>query len=174
MLLTLLLTLIVLQPFACLVYLCSEEEQASYHLWAEFGRRMGITDIPDSFDAINQWYTDFEAKEMRFHPDNAKLLHQTIDNALDDVPYAFCRGPLKSMLMWLLPAFLGERASVALGMQPPSRMLIAAIQGSLNLRKYILRYVMMPRIYPKVTTVSPKNGTLFAPLVLLILRFRVA
>jgi hypothetical protein len=115
---------------------------------------MGIQEIPDSYAAFSRWYTDFEDKHMRYHPDNDKLLQDTLDNAFAKVPTAWLRALLKSVTLWVLPGLLGDRASVALGLDPPSWAQVAVVETPLILRKYILRYLMLPRATPRTITVS--------------------
>jgi hypothetical protein len=115
---------------------------------------MGIQEIPDSYDAFSRWYTEFEAEHMVYHPDNDKLLQDTLDNAFAKVPTAWLRALLKGVALWMLPGLLGDRASVALGLKPPSWAQLTVMETPLIVRKYILRYLMLPRATPRTITVS--------------------
>ncbi len=53
--------------------LCDTERHAYYYFWREVGARMGIREIPGSFDAFLQWATNFERTRFRYAESNRKI-----------------------------------------------------------------------------------------------------
>jgi hypothetical protein len=70
--------------------LLPQEKQASYFYWRELGRRMGIKDIPSSYEALERYYDEFAREHYRFAPENRALATATRD----------------LLLSWYLPRFL--------------------------------------------------------------------
>jgi ER-bound oxygenase mpaB/B'/Rubber oxygenase, catalytic domain len=59
--------------------LSEKERLAFYYFWREVGTRMGIRDIPRSFDAFAQWSADFEKTQFRFAESNRRIGTATRD-----------------------------------------------------------------------------------------------
>lgn len=50
--------------------LCDQERLAMFHFWREVGRRMGIKDIPESYEDFEQFNRAYEQTHFRFVPSN--------------------------------------------------------------------------------------------------------
>jgi hypothetical protein len=44
--------------------LCCHERAATYHFYRELGRRLGIRDIPNSYEAYERWFGDYERRHF--------------------------------------------------------------------------------------------------------------
>jgi hypothetical protein len=66
------------------------ERKAGYFLWYEIGKRMGIKDIPESFEAIEAFNIEYEKNNFRFTEGGSRVALAT-ENL---------------MLGWFLPRFL--------------------------------------------------------------------
>ncbi|KDR72939.1 hypothetical protein GALMADRAFT_73434 [Galerina marginata CBS 339.88] len=118
------------------------ECHAFYVCWAEIGRRMAIQDIPDSFEALEEWSKEYERQNMVPADSNHELAGYTLDELLCAMPEAFG-----------LKAF-GVRVSVCLmddivreGMMYPKQpwLLKASVRGLLAGVGFFQRWFMLPR-----------------------------
>src|SRR4029078_7429407 len=55
------------------------EKLGFYWFWREVGTRMGIHDIPDSYEAFETWARDYERAQFRFAESNRKIGSATRD-----------------------------------------------------------------------------------------------
>ncbi len=67
-----------------------QEKLALYYYWRELGKRMAIKNIPDSYEALEKYNIEYEAKHFRFHEANHRVGRATVN----------------LMLGWYLPRFL--------------------------------------------------------------------
>lgn len=58
---------------------CANERLGYYWFWREVGTRMGITDIPPSYDAFEAWSRAYERQHFRFAPSNQRVGASTRD-----------------------------------------------------------------------------------------------
>jgi hypothetical protein len=127
--------------------LTEAEKQASYYYWCEIGRRMGIKDIPESYEAYEQFNLNFEREQFRYSPDNEAIAVATRN----------------LMLSWVLPkwlwnvgapfvhALIDDHLLAAVGMKPAPVWLQKMVRGSVWLRGQLLR-VLPPRRKPRLLT----------------------
>jgi hypothetical protein len=52
---------------------CENERLGYYCFWREVGKRMGIVDIPPSYDAFQQWSRAYERRHFRFAETNQRV-----------------------------------------------------------------------------------------------------
>lgn len=128
------------------------ERHASYHLWREIGLRMGIRDIPCSYDALEQFNVAFEREQFRYTDDNHRLAIATRN----------------LMLGWLLPrrfwplgavtmhAMLDEPMLAAVGLASPPPLVRRLTTGAMRVRARFLRH-MPPRRKPRLATRVPNR-----------------
>lgn len=129
--------------------LSRNEKLAGYHYWVEVGRRMGIRDIPETYEAFEQFNRDFEQAEFRYSPDNEAIAVATRN----------------LMLSWVLPkwmwkigapfvhALIDDHLLSAVGMKPAPRWLQKMVRGSVRLRGSFFR-MLPPRRKPRLLTRS--------------------
>lgn len=133
------------------------EKKAFYHYWTELGRRMGIRDMPESFEAFDAFNRAFEAEQFRYSPDNEVIAVATRN----------------LMLSWVLPkplwrlgapfvhALIDDHLLSAVGMTPAPRWLQALVRGSVRLRGRLIRCLpprRQPRLMTKVSNRTYPNG----------------
>lgn len=133
--------------------LTSAEREASFHLWREIGRRMGIRDLPDSYDAFERFNIDYERAQFRFAEANRALALATRN----------------LMLGWYLPrwlwplgapvmhALLDAPMLAAAGLRLAPTWLIGLVAGLLRLRARLLRR-LPPRQRPRLLTRLPTRS----------------
>ncbi len=123
------------------------EKLAGYHTWCEIGRRMGIRDIPDSYEAFEQFNRDFERAQFRYSPDNEIIAKATRNLMLSWL--------LPKWLQWLgapfVHALIDDHLLEAVGMRPAPRWLQGLVRGSLRLRGRMIR-LLPPRRKPHLLT----------------------
>ena len=70
--------------------LLEQEKLAAYYYWRELGRRMGIRNIPESYEALERYYDEYARENYKFAAENRQLAVATRD----------------LLLSWYLPRFL--------------------------------------------------------------------
>mmetsp|Transcript_90134 Transcript_90134/g.176479 ORF Transcript_90134/g.176479 Transcript_90134/m.176479 type:complete len:333 (+) Transcript_90134:111-1109(+) len=144
----------------------SLEKLSSYVFWNEVGSKMGIKDIPSSYEELELYMDDFEVKNMRFHPNNAHLAVSTLELLLSPLPsilhpigreivYAMCDRPLRA----------------AMGFPDPIFGLSEALHSILVMSGWVTRILLPPRLVPARRTpycpfdnqTEPVMGTRLCP-----------
>jgi hypothetical protein len=127
--------------------LTREEKLAGFYYWFEVGRRMGIKDLPETYEAFEQFNLDFEREQFCYSPDNEVIAVATRN----------------LMLSWVLPkwlwkigapfvhALIDDRLLAAVGMKPAPVWLQKTVRGSVWLRGQFFR-CMPPRRKPRLLT----------------------
>jgi len=130
-----------------------QEKLANYYYWREVGKRMGIKNIPDSYEALEHYNIEYEAQNFRFDEANRRIGRATVN----------------LMLSWYLPPSLyklGERFIFAMMDDPlieafhfpkQSPALRKFVAFALSTRGRIIRR-MPPRRTPRLLT-KAKNRT---------------
>jgi hypothetical protein len=67
-----------------------QEKLANYYYWREVGTRMGIKNIPDSYEALERYNLEYEAQNFEYDEANVRIGRATVN----------------LMLGWLLPRWL--------------------------------------------------------------------
>lgn len=123
------------------------EKQSAFYFWTELGRRMGIRDMPDSYDAFDAFNRAYEREQFRYSPDN-----ETIAVATRNL-----------MLSWVLPrplwrvgapfvhALIDDQLLEAVGMKPAPKWLQGWVRGAIRLRGRFVR-LLPPRRRPRLLT----------------------
>jgi hypothetical protein len=130
-----------------------EEKLANYYYWRELGKRMGIKNIPDTYEALEQYNFEYEAKYFRFDEANRRIGQATVN----------------LMLGWYLPRFLywlGKPIIFAMMDDPlieafhfpkQTPVLRKFVAFALSMRGRIIR-LLPPRQKPRLLT-QAKNRT---------------
>lgn len=128
------------------------EKQAAFYFWTELGRRMGIRDMPESFDAFDAFNRAFEKAQFRYAPENEAIAVATRN----------------LMLSWVLPrplwrlgapfvhALIDDGLLAAVGLPPAPKVLQALVRGSVRLRGRLIR-LLPPRRKPHHLTQLPNR-----------------
>lgn len=114
------------------------ENLASYYFWREVGKRMGIKDIPDTYEKFEQYNIDYEREHYTYDPANQRVADSTIKIMLDWYPkllhpivrqaiYALIDDPLRKalgypkahpLMRWAVPMGLKILAQIIKRMPP--------------------------------------------------------
>jgi len=120
---------------------------AGYTLWAEIGKRMGIQDIPPSFEAMEQFNIQYEETQFGYTEAGRKVADAT----------------LHLMLGWYLPRFLfpiakpfayaimDERLRQAMHYPRPNWLVRASLYSAMQVRKWMLACIPLQK-KPKFRT----------------------
>lgn len=125
-----------------------EEKEAWFLYWQEFGRRMGLADLPSDLGAFRSFAKEFEKERFAQAPSNRAVAQPTIDLLLNQYfvpPFLYPAG--RAFVMALCSPHLVE----ALGYPAPSSALRLIAEGAMGLRRMILRLLpegTRPKYFP--------------------------
>lgn len=136
------------------------EKHASWVFWYEVGRRMGLTDVPTSFEACAKFIEDFEEKNMFPSKDNAVIAKGVFALYASTVP-AF----LAPVVRAVITAFMESRLSGAfkLPAHPIHSVLQSFLRFLLAVRAQFVRHFMLPR-YSTRQVFGEENAAGYRPM----------
>ncbi|RMZ66116.1 67 kDa myosin-cross-reactive antigen family [Pyrenophora seminiperda CCB06] len=135
------------------------EKHASWVFWNEVGKRMGLTDVPESFEACAEFIETFEKQHMEPSQDNAVIAKGVFALYASTVP-SFLAPVVRAVLV----AFMDTRLSGAFKLAPPSTNLFRSfLCFLLALRKYCVRHLMLPR-YSTLQVFGEENSAGYRPM----------
>lgn len=136
---------------------CCHERRATWRFYLELGRRMGITDIPDSYEAVEAWFDEYDQVQLRPNDDAATIERATRMLMLNRLPVALA--PLGNALVSAIydPPL---RAATRVATPPwPARV---GLHLALRARAYTQRWLGRPPAIPLfadgITTKTYPNG----------------
>ncbi|MBM0275504.1 oxygenase MpaB family protein [Micromonospora tarensis] len=136
---------------------CCHERQATYLFYRELGRRMGITDIPGSYQEFETWFNAHDAAHLRPNDDAAAIERATRMLMLTRIPPVL--GPLGNALV---SAMYDASLRRAMRVEPPAWPVRAGLHGALKVRSRLQRWLGTPRTTAMfadgITTRSYPNG----------------
>jgi len=119
----------------------SEHERlAAYYFWYEVGRRMNIKDIPDTYEAFEQFNLNYERKHFVYSDANYRVGEATIKIFLGWYPK-----PLSPLVRETIYAMLDDPLREAFGFPAASSSLRMLAEGTLKLRGQLIRHAFPPR-----------------------------
>ncbi|MEO0431324.1 MAG: oxygenase MpaB family protein [Cyanobacteria bacterium J06656_5] len=118
------------------------EKQAMYYFWRAVGERMGITDIPDSYNDFETYNHSYEQAYFTYAVANQRVANATRTMLLSWFPVG-----LRSLADKAVPALLDTPLLNALGWQPAPVLLTQLLETSLKVRSRLLRK-LPPRSLP--------------------------
>jgi hypothetical protein len=118
--------------------LLPQEREAAYAFYREVGRRMNISDIPQSYTELERFSREY-GRAMRATPGSRALA----DHVLSLVATWFPR-PVQAVARRLAPATFDDELLHGLGLPVPPRWQRAGAHGALRLRAAVVRR-MPPR-----------------------------
>jgi hypothetical protein len=122
------------------------EKQASYYFWKAVGDRMGIQEIPASYELFEQYSCDYEAQQFRYTEPNQRVADATLSMFL-----AWFPAPLHPLIKPNAAALLDEPMRQAIGWPPAPPLIQATIGQTLRWRSALLR-LLPPRQTPDFFT----------------------
>jgi hypothetical protein len=131
---------------------CRNERLGYYCFWREVGRRMGIRDIPASYDAFQEWSRAYERAQFRFAETNHR-----VGAATRDLFAAWFPRLLSPVVHYSIYALLDERTIAAFGFPKPLPLSRSLIRAVLKLRGRVVR-CLPPRRQPHFFT-DDRNRT---------------
>ena len=117
----------------------SHENLASYYFWVEVGKRMNIKNIPDSYEAFEQFNIDYEREHYAFDPANRRIADATIE-----VMQSWYPSILSPMVRQVVYTMVDERLRVAFGFPKGNPLLGRFVDLGLKAVAKVIRY-MPPR-----------------------------
>lgn len=105
------------------------ERLASFHFWREVGRRMGIRDLPDDYDAFERFNLDYEARHFCYTDAGHRVAC-----AMREMFAAWFPRALRPLVHQAIHALLDEPARRAAGFPAPGPFLSRLVPWGLRLR----------------------------------------
>jgi hypothetical protein len=125
------------------------EKLASFHLWRRVGELMGIADLPESYEAMEDFNLRFEARHFRHTPASERLGKATLAILADRLP----RVPgLRPLVFQAVFAMADPPLRRAMGFEEPGRLAAWLVHRLFRLRAQVLRYLWPPRPEPLLVT----------------------
>lgn len=125
--------------------LTEHERLGLYHFWREVGARMGIRDIPDSYESFERYNRDYERAQFRYTDANRR-----VGIATREMFCAWFPRPLRPLVRAAIHALLDARLLDAFGFPPAPRTLQIAVNAGLKARSRLAR--LLPRTRPRLRT----------------------
>ncbi|NEP19714.1 MAG: DUF2236 domain-containing protein [Leptolyngbya sp. SIO4C1] len=118
------------------------EKQATYYFWRAVGERMGIAQIPPTYDQFAAYNRAYEAEHFRYVATNQRVADATRNMLLSWFPR-----PLRSLVNLGIPALLDAPLLAALGWQPAPTAVSTLAERALRVRSRLMRQ-LPPRQLP--------------------------
>lgn len=131
---------------------CRNERLGYYWFWREVGRRMGIADIPPSYEAFEDWSRAYERQHFRFADSNHRVGASTRDLFAAWFPRLFTPA-----VRYGIYAMLDDDMLAAFGFPRPLPLTRAFLRGGLKARGRAVRW-FPPRREPHFFT-DDRNRT---------------
>ena len=125
---------------------CRNEKLGYYCFWREIGTRMGIKDIPGSYEAFEAWSLAFERENFRFVDTN-----EGIGAATRDLFASWFPSIAAPLVRYSIYALLDDRMLEAFGFPKPLPMSRSVLGGVLKMRGRLIRW-LPPRRQPHFFT----------------------
>jgi hypothetical protein len=117
------------------------EKVATFVFWREIGLRMGIRDIPETVEALQEWTANYEKHAMVLSSDNRILADTFMALILRGKPKWAHR-----FLKNVNSALLEERVLRCLGWPDPPRWVAVLVESLLYTRAWMVRNLFLPRL----------------------------
>ena len=130
---------------------CVQEKLGYYCFWREVGKRMGIRDIPPSYEAFEAWSLAYERAQFRFADTNQRVGAATRDLFASWVPRI-----ASPLVRFGIYAMLDDAMIASFGFPRPLPGTRALLRAALTLRGRIVRR-LPPRRRPHFFTDDPNR-----------------
>jgi hypothetical protein len=114
--------------------MAENEKLASYYFWYEVGKRMGIKEIPESYEKFQRFACDYERDNFRFAETNQRIGAATRDLFASWMPRIFA-----PLVRWGIYALLDDAMLASFGFPRPFGFMRQLVSGALKLRGRIVR-----------------------------------
>ena len=119
---------------------CRNERLAFYWFWRRIGERMGIREIPPSYETFEAWAAGYERQTFRYTDSNRKIGEATRDLFAGWYPKV-----LAPVVHQAIYALLDDAMRDAFGFPRPHPLLSRMVSGSLVLRGRLVRWLPVRR-----------------------------
>ncbi|MEZ0229244.1 MAG: oxygenase MpaB family protein [Planctomycetota bacterium] len=116
--------------------LSGNERLAYFHFWWQVGTRMGINQIPPTFDKFSQWSLDFERARFQLTEDNRR-----VGDAVRTLFQSWFPKPLRGLAEQGMYALMDEPLRAAFGYPEPKRWLRAVTERAMRARRGALPWL---------------------------------
>ncbi len=115
---------------------CANERLAYYYFWREIGTRMGIVDIPSSYDAFEAWSLAYERRSFQFAETNQRIGTSTRELFASWFPRIFT-----PVVRYGIYAMLDDDMIRSFGFPKPLPLTRPLLRGALKLRGFAVRWL---------------------------------
>lgn len=116
--------------------LTDNEVESMVRYWRRMGKLMGISDIPEDYDAFAEYFDTYERERFAYSPSGRAVTDATLD--LIDSWYP---APLRPLVRWAAIAMFEPHLRRALRYDDPPLFMTASLEAALRLRKHVLRWL---------------------------------
>lgn len=132
--------------------MCDQERLAMFHFWCAVGRLMDIRQIPDDYDAFEQFNVGYERNHLRFDETNHRVGGATREMFVSWAPWA-----ARPLARHAIHALMDDDLLEAFGFPKSSAWFRAAVRGTLRMRGGLVRW-LPPRTRPRLRTAMYRTG----------------
>lgn len=111
------------------------ERLGYYYFWREVGKRMGITDIPPSYESFEAWSRNYEREQFRFADSN-----QRVGTSTRNIFESWAPRVAAPIVRYGIYAMLDDEMIAAFGFPKPLPLTRPLLRGALKLRARALRF----------------------------------
>jgi mpaB/rubber oxygenase-like protein len=111
------------------------ERLGYYYFWREVGKRMGITDIPPSYEAFEAWSLAYERDHFQF-----AVTNQRVGTSTRRIFESWAPRVLAPVVRYSIYAMLDDNMITAFGFPKPLPLTRPLLRGALKLRGRVLRF----------------------------------
>jgi len=115
---------------------CTNERLGYYCFWREIGKRMGVVDIPPSYEAFEAWSRAYERQHFRFAETNQRVGTATRDLFASWFPRIFT-----PFVRYSIYAMLDEAMVTSFGFPRPLPLTRPLLRGLLRLRGHAVGWL---------------------------------
>jgi hypothetical protein len=132
--------------------LSTQEREAGFQFYRQVGRRMGIADIPETFEEFRSFKTRYEAEAFRYAGTNREIGNYTMDLLCGWYP-----APLRPGVRLAVRALLDPPMLTAFDFAAVPATVSAAVRLALHARSAVVR--ALPPRRRNVLSRQPRNRT---------------
>ncbi|WP_224365064.1 oxygenase MpaB family protein [Hyalangium versicolor] len=118
--------------------LTEHESQAWFSFWCELGRRMRLSDVPESKPAFDEFVRAYEAREFVANAASHRVARATLTILENWFP-----SPLRFAVAPAVLSLARPQLLPAIGMSAPAPWVGRAVRGVLKLRAWVKRHVSL-------------------------------